>query len=152
MAHHIIFNGGELSPHVCTFIQSNIFALHLEGSQSGVLGKIVKTIEVKGGAALKQVTSFLSQVSFDARSDLSRDTKAHFIISLLSHSGPRGTYDEYVSCTFHAPRASDETPMTPISDLVAIPRENVRWLSLHFYTINIVRSQHEIRELKNAGA
>ena len=86
MTHHIIFNGGELSPHFCTFIQSYIFALHLDLSQSGVLGQIVKTIELKGGAALKQVTSFLSQVSFDARSDLSRDTKAHFIISLLSNS------------------------------------------------------------------
>ena len=91
ITHHIIFNGSELSPHFCTFIQSYIFALHLERSQSGVLGKIVKTIELKGSAALKQVTSFLSQVSFDARSDLSRDTKAHFIISLLSNSRPRGT-------------------------------------------------------------
>ena len=111
MTHHIIFNGGELSPHFCTFIQSYIFALHLERSQSGVLGKIVKTIELKGGAALKQVTSFLSQVSFDARSDLSRDTKAHFIISLLSNS--RRDPGELSTSTFRVLFMHHVHPMKP---------------------------------------
>ena len=105
--------------------------------------KIVKTIELKGGAALKQVTSFLSQVSFDARNDLSRDTKAHFIISLLSNS--RRDPGELSTSTFRVLFMHHVHLMNPHDPYISSgPRGNVRWLPLHFYTISIVRSQHEI--------
>ena len=40
----------------------------------------LQTMGLKDAAELKQVTGFLTQVNFDASSDLGADTKAHFVI------------------------------------------------------------------------
>ena len=40
----------------------------------------LQTMGLKDAVELKQVTGFLTQVNFDASSDLGADTKAHFVI------------------------------------------------------------------------